>query len=245
MKIVTIVQARMGSSRLPGKILQKICGEEMLLFQYRRLIKSIKSNLLVVATTTNSIDDLVEEICNQYHISCFRGSESDVLQRYFDAASYYQADVIIRINADCPFIDPIVVDNVIQSWQDGQPSLDYVSNILEETYPLGMHVEVFSYKALTYANEHALKKDEREHVTPHMYRNPSIYKIANVSNSVDLSGFRLTVDYEEDMIFANELMSNIKNKQANMVDITNFLKQNKKIMNLNSTYKKKQNLINT
>jgi len=243
MKIVTIVQARMNSSRLPGKILKKISDKEMLIFQYERLIKSNKSNLLVVATTTSSLDDSVELICNKNNIACFRGSEFDVLLRYFDAASFFQADAIVRVNADCPFIDPVVVDKVIQSWLDGQPNLDYASNILEETFPLGMHVEVFSYKALNYANKHAFKADEREHVTPYIYRNPSIYKILSVTNSSDLSDFRLTVDYAEDMTFANELVSRIKGGEMSMLEIVNFLESNKDIMKINCDYKKNQNLL--
>lgn len=243
MKIVTIVQARMGSSRLPGKILKKISGKEMLLFQHERLVKSDKSNLTVIATTVNSIDDSVESICIKNNISYFRGSESDVLLRYFDAATFFKADAIVRINSDCPFIDPVVVDRVIQSWLDGQPNLDYASNILEETFPLGMHVEVFSYEALDYANKNALKPDEREHVTPYIYRNPSIYKILNVANSLNLSDYRFTVDYEEDLIFANEVANRIGNSETGMVEIIEFLKDNEDVMKINCKYKKNQNLL--
>jgi spore coat polysaccharide biosynthesis protein SpsF len=243
MNIVIIVQARMGSSRLPGKVLKKISGKEMLLFQYERLIKSNKSSLTVIATTTNSIDDSIESICIKNNIPYFRGSESDVLLRYFDTASFFKADAVVRINSDCPFIDPVVVDRVIQSWLDGQPNLDYASNILEETFPLGMHVEVFSCKALERTNKNALKPDEREHVTPYIYRNPAIYKILNVPSSLNLSNYRLTVDYEDDLIFANEVVNGIGSSEMGMMEIIEFLENNKDMMKINCKYKKNQNLL--
>ena len=245
MKTVVIVQARMGSSRFPGKILEKIGEHELLVFQYERLIKSEKADLIVVATTDNKLDDCVEELCIKFDIPCFRGSENDVLQRYRDAAEAYNADVIVRINSDCPFIDPVEVDRAITTWFDGQPNIDYVANILEETFPVGMHIEVFSRAALERAASNTSEPDEREHVTPYIYRNPDLFHLHSITNSENLSHFRWTVDYPEDLDFVQKVTDALLLEKSNfgMWDIVRLLRKKPELTDINNQFKKKQNLL--
>ncbi len=243
--IVIIVQARMGSTRLPGKIIKTVSGIPLLLFQYQRLAHSTLANKIVIATTTNKNDILIENLCKENSILSFRGSENDVLKRYYDAAIYFKADVIVRINSDCPLIDPNVVDHVINSFLSSKDKVDYASNILEETYPLGMHVEVFSQHALKKAFMCAKKPDEREHVTPYIYRNPSLFKLLSITNERNLSNHRWTIDFEEDLEFITKIVEKIiiDNIQLNMNQIANFIESNKKIMEINAMHKKKQSLL--
>jgi len=245
LKTVIIVQARMGSSRLPGKILEEVAGQPLLIFQYERLSRSLKADLIVVATTTNPLDDKVESLCNQFSIPCFRGPEQDVLLRYRNAAEVFEADVIVRINADCPLIDPVEVDRVIEAWFEQQPSLDYASNILEETFPMGMHIEVFSRATLNRAESNASSLEEREHVTPYIYRNPSIFQLYSVINPKNLSDYRWTVDYQEDLDFVRKVVEALEpnNQEFGMMDVINLLNEYPRLMNINSQYKKSQNLL--
>lgn len=245
MKTVIIIQARMDSTRFPGKILEKIGQRELLVFQYERLVKSEKADLIVVATTTNILDDRVEGLCIKYGIPCFRGAEEDVLQRYRDAAELYDADVIVRINADCPFIDSVEVDHVITTWLDGQPVIDYAANILEETYPIGMHIEVFSRAALERAASNASSPDEREHVTPYIYRNPDLFHLHSITSFENLSKFRWTVDYPEDLDFVRKVTDALLLKHSNfgMWDIVNLLRKQPELTYINDQFKKKQNLL--
>jgi len=245
LKTVIIVQARMGSSRLPGKILEEVAGQPLLIFQYERLSRSLKADLIVVATTTNPLDDKVESLCNQFGIQCFRGPEQDVLLRYRNAAEAFEADVIVRINADCPLIDPVEVDRVIEAWFERQPDLDYASNILEETFPMGMHTEVFSRTALNHAESNACNLEEREHVTPYIYRNPNLFQLYSIANLENLSHYRWTVDYQEDLEFVRKVVEALESNKKifNMMDVVNLLKEHPELMNINSQFKKSQNLL--
>jgi spore coat polysaccharide biosynthesis protein SpsF len=244
-KTVIIVQARMGSSRFPGKVLEDVAGRPMLVFQYERLSRSLEADLIVVATTTSPLDDKVESLCDQFGIPCFRGSEQDVLLRYRDAAEAFEADAIVRINADCPFIDPVEVDRIIKAWHNEQPGLDYASNILEETFPMGMHIEIFSRTALNRAESNAFNLEEREHVTPYIYRNPSLFQLYSITNLENLSHFRWTVDYQEDLEFVRKVVEVLapNNQEFGMMDVVNLLNEYPRLMNINSQYKKSQNLL--
>ncbi len=144
--IVAVVQARMSSTRLPGKVLAEVAGHPMLWHVVHRLRRARLVNRIVVATSENPADDAIQQFCKQESIDCFRGSESDVLDRYYQAAQAFSADVVVRITADCPLIDSNIVDRVIQHFLDDD--LDYVSNALRYTYPDGLDVEVFSFAAL-------------------------------------------------------------------------------------------------
>ncbi|NEO63206.1 MAG: NTP transferase domain-containing protein, partial [Moorea sp. SIO4G2] len=163
MKLVIIVQARMTSTRLPGKVLKQVLGKPLLDYQIERLRRVKLADEIVIATTINQTDEPIVELCNSISIPYFRGSEEDVLARYYGAAVEHQADVVVRVTSDCPLIDPQVIDQVIQFYLDHQGEYDYVSNSLQRTYPRGMDTEVFSFAALDEAFHEASAQPDREH----------------------------------------------------------------------------------
>ena len=205
MGTVIIVQARMTSTRLPGKILKKVLGKPLLEFQMERLKQVHKANKIVVATTTNATDQPIIDFCVGLGIPTYRGSEQDVLSRYHGAAIAFEADTVVRITSDCPLIDPVVVDQVIEHLQS-HPELDYVSNVLERTYPRGLDCEVFSFKVLDAAFRNAEALPEREHVTPYVYSQPNRFKLGGVKYEKDLSSHRWTVDTQEDFDLIQKML---------------------------------------
>ena len=209
MRIVAIIQARMGSTRLPGKILKKVNGRPLLSYQLERLQQSNFISDLVIATTTDEKDDLIVEFCKKNNILWFRGSEEDVLARYYETAKTFNADAIVRITSDCPIIDVQVVNKTIQYFVDN--NFDYVSNTVKRTYPRGLDTEVFTFAALEKAYKEAVMEREREHVTAYFYTNADVFKIGSVQNEVDYSKYRWTVDTEEDF----QLIKNIIEKLYN------------------------------
>lgn len=223
MKTVIIVQARMTSTRLPGKVLKTVLGKPLLEYQLERLSRVSKADEIVIATTTNETDQPIVELCNRLEVKYFRGSEDDVLSRYYYAAKKYCADVIVRVTSDCPLIDPEVIDNVITTYLENQQAYDYVSNCLERTYPRGMDTEVFSFHVLKDAFEKAKDKSEREHVTSYIYRHPEMYTLQNIARSTDLSEYRLTVDTPEDLLLISNLLKEIypSKPQYKLSDILN------------------------
>lgn len=196
MRAVIIVQARMTSTRLPGKVLLPLAGEPMLTRLVERLRRVRRVDEIVIATTTNATDDPIATLCAQLGVACHRGSEHDVLSRYADAARLHAADVVVRITSDCPLIDPALVDQLIATFEEG--GSDYITNMQPPTWPYGMAVEVFSAAALAQAHAEATQESEREHVTPFIYWHPGRYRIRNVSSPQDLSAQRWTVDTAED-----------------------------------------------
>lgn len=210
-KTVAIIQARMGSTRLPEKVLMDIGNEPMLWHVYERARRSSLVDEVLVATSTESGDDAVAEFCEKRSIPCFRGSEADVLDRYYRAASSRGADAVVRITADCPLLSPPVVDRVVRTYESDESA--YVSNTLEYTHPDGLDVEVFSYDALETAWREADDPHEREHVTVYI-RESGAFSTENVENVLDTSRYsftdpdavlRWTVDYPEDMEFVREV----------------------------------------
>lgn len=195
-KTVIIVQARMTSTRLPGKVLMEVLGKPLLAYQLERLRRVRLADEIVLATTINRTDDVLAEFAAQQGIACCRGDEQDVLDRYYQAAVMAKADVVVRVTSDCPFLDPGIVDQVVQTYQE-PPQADYVSNTLSRTYPRGLDVECFSFKALETAWKNANKAYEREHVTPYLYQQDVFIK-KEVKAEADYSGYRWTVDTPED-----------------------------------------------
>ena len=207
MKTLIIVQARMTSTRLPGKVLLPLAGEPMLTRLIERLRRVRRADGIVVATTTNTSDDPIAALCALLGVPCHRGSEHDVLSRYADAARVHGADVVVRITSDCPLIDPALIDQVIATYEAGDS--DYVSNMLPPTWPYGMAVEVFSAAALAQAHAEATQAAEREHVTPFLYWHPERYRLRNVASPVDLSQHRWTVDTPEDYALVGRLFDHL------------------------------------
>jgi spore coat polysaccharide biosynthesis protein SpsF len=198
MNVVAIIQARINSTRLPGKVLKEVLNKPLLTYQLERLLNSRQLTDIVVATTTHPADDQIVELCHQLHIPTFRGSEHDVLSRYHEAAIASQADIIVRLTSDCPVLDPAVVDQIVAQYLNAQGRYDYISNTMVRTYPRGMDTEVFSAAALHTAFEEAAHPDEREHVTPFLYHHPERYGLATSVYAKDESHHRWTVDTQED-----------------------------------------------
>jgi spore coat polysaccharide biosynthesis protein SpsF len=210
-RIVAIVQARMGSTRLPGKVLEPIGDKPMLAHTYERACHSSLVDEVVIATSNKQGDDGVAEYCESAAIECTRGSESDVLDRYYQTAREYEADVVVRLTADCPFLSPAVIDRVVHTYQHGSSA--YVSNTLEYTHPDGLDVEVFSFESVERAWNDANDPAEREHVTPYIKDSPE-FKTQNVENVLEVSAYdfvdddtilRWTVDYREDLEFVRSV----------------------------------------
>lgn len=201
-----IIQARMGSTRMPGKTMKKVMGKPLLYYStFRaRLCKYVQT--VVVATSTDPGDNIIEAWCREMGFNCFRSSENDVLERYYQAAKEYNIKRIIRIKADCPFIDPEILDMLIL-FQKAQ-SYDYVSNAIDNrTWPHGLEAEVFPIESLERARKEADKPDEREHVSPYIIRNREKFDIGVVPCRKQLSTIRLTVDYQEDFEFTKNLLA--------------------------------------
>ncbi len=216
-RVVAIIQARMGSSRLPGKTLADISGKPLIGHVIERTRASRTVAAIVLATTTEEIDKPLLEVAKQYGAIAYAGSANDVLDRYYQAAVLSKADVIVRVTADDPFKDPQVIDRVVNHLLD-HAGLDYASNTIEPTYPEGLDIEVFTFKALQRAWNEARLTSEREHVTPYIWKNPDKFNIFNVRYERDLSALRWTLDYEEDLRFTREIYARLYHGQIFLMD---------------------------
>lgn len=196
MKTHAIIQARCGSTRFPDKVFAKIDGKPLIWHVVNRLTYAKTIDKIVIATTTNKKDDKIELWCNENAISCFRGSEDDVLSRYYNASVAYPSDIVVRITADDPFKEPAVIDAVVNKLIN--EGFDHVTNNLPPTWPEGLDCEAFTFAALKLSEESTNDKFEREHVTQYIYHNPDKFKIGNVASDKNLSSLRWTIDKNED-----------------------------------------------
>lgn len=203
MKTLAIIQARMNSTRLPGKVLMKISGKTVLEHVVKRVSQSKLIDEVVVATTINKSDLTIAALCKRLKVHIFRGSENDVLNRYYQTAKKYHADNIARITSDCPLIDPAIIDKVIKKHFDA--GNDYTANTILETYPDGEDVEIFKNSALVQAWENARLLSEREHVTPYIKKHKEFFKLGNIKNVINLSKKRWTLDNKEDFEFIKKV----------------------------------------
>ena len=226
-----IIQARMGSSRLPGKVMMKDDNGQPLLYHViNQLQYCTKVKDLVIATTTNQEADEIEEFANNNSLNIFRGKEKDVLDRYFQCAKKYSFLTIVRITADCPLIDPQIVDKVIEKFFSGK--YDLSTNTLVRTFPIGTDVEVFSFNALEKAWKSAQLPSEREHVTPYI-RNKGNFKTVNVENDKNISNLRLTVDRMEDFKLIKEILNNISVSPIHLEDILELFLRKPDLIEIN------------
>lgn len=232
MKTVALIQARMSSSRLPGKVLRDIAGLPMLLQVVQRAKQANFIKFVAVVTSTHAADDAIEGFCQEHGIPCFRGSLDDVLDRYYQAASHFQAEAVVRLTGDCPLLDPQIIDKVIQTFYQG--GFDYVSNALECTYPDGLDTEIFRFAALERAWKEARLKSEREHVTAYIYKHPALFRLGTVKHEEDLSFLRWTVDTSRDLDFVKTVYSSFPNTDFGMDDILKLLKEHPEITKINS-----------
>jgi len=232
-KVIAIIQARMGGARLPGKVLLDLAGEPMLARVVNRSRRATMPEEVVVATTTRPADEAIVELCAARGWPCFRGSEDDVLDRYYQAAIRYQADVVARITADCPLIEPEIVDWVVQEFFEEGP-LDYASNTLPpRTFPRGLDVEVVTFDAL----ERAWREDDsqawREHVSPYIYRHPEKFALRAVVNNVDLSSMRWTVDTPEDLAFVRQIYDYFGHDRFSWCEVLAVLEDHPECLEIN------------
>ncbi len=227
-----IIQARMGSSRLPGKTLMELENKKTTLdFVIEQLSFSKLINRVVIATTSLDKDNVIEQKARTLGINCFRGSETDVLDRYYRCAKEFEMKTIVRITADCPIIDPIIVDKVIEQFQSGD--YDYAANIIFRTYPVGTDTEIFSFNSLERCWNEAKQPSEREHVTPFMRNKNSNFKIENIQNDQDLSHLRWTLDLKEDLILIREIVSKIKNRPILTSDVLDLFSKEPRLISIN------------
>lgn len=242
MKVVTIVQARMTSTRLPGKVLKPVLGKPLLEYQIERLQRVKFADEIVIATTTNATDDPIVELCDRLSVPYFRGSEADVLARYHGAATAHYADVVVRVTSDCPLIDPKVIDRTIQYYLDFQDEFDYVANCLKRTYPRGMDTEVFSFTALNEVFLEATAQPDREHVTPFIHRQPTRYNLGHVLYAKDCSQYRWTVDTPEDFELIQNILEAIypENSEFSLEDCLQLLDRHPKWSKINAHIEQKQ-----
>lgn len=200
-RIVAIVQARMGSSRLPGKVLKDIAGQPMLTWVVDRACRAELVTEVVVATTTDPADDAIEALCQERGYPIYRGSVFDVLDRFYRAAQEFHADIVVRLTADCPLIDPTVIDRTVEALLES--GADFSANRLpppwKRTYPIGLDTEVVTFPALDRAWREAKLPYEREHVMPYLYDDPDRFKIQVVDAHQDYGQMRWTVDTLEDL----------------------------------------------
>ncbi|HZW30750.1 MAG TPA: glycosyltransferase family protein [Isosphaeraceae bacterium] len=205
-RTVAIVQARLGSTRLPGKVLLDLAGAPMLARVVHRVRRAGSLDEVVIATTTEPADDALAALCTAEGWPCFRGSRDDVLDRYYRAALQHQADLVVRVCADCPLIEPAIIDRVVGELRECRPRADYACNVLPRpTYPLGLDVEAFWFETLSGVWREDRNPAWREHVTPFVYHHPARFAIQGVLHDRDLSAMRWTVDTPEDL----ELMRRI------------------------------------
>lgn len=238
--IGAIIQARMGSSRLPGKVLKNVDGMTLLEYQISRIKKSKNINKIIVATTINNIDDEIVDFCKNKDIGYFRGSENDVLSRYYECAKLNKIETIVRITADCPLIDPIIIDKVIDLFRT--ENADYASNTVPpdtSMWPDGSDIEVFSANSLELANNQAVLAEEREHVTFFFWKNSTNkFKTSQLKNKFNWSGYRFTIDYKEDFEVFKFLKKEINRREifGTTGEVINILDENPKIRDLNNKY---------
>mgnify|MGYP000926538114 FL=1 len=241
MNKVVIVQARLGSTRLPSKVLKDLSGKPVLYHVLERIKKTKLVDNIVIATTDLDSDEPLIEYLRENKIDYYRGSSEDVLSRYYESALQYKADIIIRITSDCPLIDPIVIDEIIKIYLENN-NYDYVSNTLMRSFPRGLDVELFTFDALKKSFLKAEKKWEREHVTPYIYTNRDLFNVFNFTNKTDQSFFRWTLDtpedyqlikeiydslYNEGKIFTTEEVISLFRNRPELIDINKHIEQKK------------------
>jgi spore coat polysaccharide biosynthesis protein SpsF len=228
-----IIQARMCSTRLKGKVLHKINSEETILSFLLKQITNCKSlKTVVVATTELDEDDVIVDFLKSYDVEIFRGNSENVLDRFYHCAKKFKFSTIVRLTADNPLIDPQIINDSIQKYSNSD--CDYLTNSIDRTFPNGTEVEIFSFNALETAWKFAKKKSEREHVTPYFYNNPNKFKIHHFKQKQDQSKFRYSIDRKEDYLLVLKILSKINTRPIKTSDIIELLTNYPEIKKLNS-----------
>ena len=239
MRTVAIIQARMGSTRLPGKILMGLAGEPMLVRVVNRTKRASTVDKVVVATTTLDMDNRVEDLCNERSWSFYRGSEEDLLDRYYQAANIFHADVIVRITSDCPLIDPHEIDRVVREFKT-PPGVDYVANILpHRTFPRGLDTEVFGMELLNRLWHEDKDPRTREHVAAYLHQHPESFTTRGVLGSQDHSNLRWTVDTPEDFLLITKIYDHFGHDRFSYPDVLKLLNEHSDWNSINAHIQQK------
>lgn len=247
MKILAITQARMGSSRLPNKVIKRINGQSLLEIHLKRIKKSRLISKLIVATTKEPTSGQIIETANSLDVSTYQGSTNNVLERFLHAARIDPPDFVVRLTSDCPLIDAGIIDQMIEFTT--RHGLDYASNTLKPTFPDGMDVEVFKYRALEKAFLEASLKSELEHVTPYIWKHSTfmgadLFKSDCLLNDIDYSDFRLTVDTQEDLIVISKLIESCGTERS-WAEYVEFLQLHPDIRVINQSYRRNEGYIDS
>ena len=237
MKTVAIIQARLGSTRLPGKVLLDLAGAPMLTRVVNRVRRAKNVDEVVIATTTETRDDALVQFCAEMPCPCYRGSENDVLDRYYQTARACQADVVVRITSDCPLIDPAVIDSVINGLELQQS--EYSSNTIRRTYPRGLDTEAFTFSLLESVWREDRNPAWREHVTQFIVNHPERFGITQLSHDDDNSHLRWTVDTPEDYAFAQTIYRHFGGDEFSWYDVLEVLAHNPEWAKINQGIEQK------
>ncbi|MBE0573113.1 MAG: glycosyltransferase family protein [Ignavibacteriaceae bacterium] len=240
-KIVTIIQARIGSTRLPGKVMLPLADKPLILRMYERVAFSKLAGEIVIAITDDESDNQLFNLCKKSKLNVFRGHSLDLLDRHYKAAIEFNAEVVIKIPSDCPLIDPEIIDKVIKYYISNRDKFDFVSNLHPPSYPDGNDVEIMSFETLENAWINAKKDFEREHTTPYIWENPEQFKIGNVfwETGLDYSmTHRFTIDYKEDYEFIRKVYDELyeENNRFGLKDILALLEKKPEIKKINEMY---------
>lgn len=239
--VVTVIQARTGSSRLPGKVLMPLVAAPLLVRMVERVLSAKHCGTVVVATTTEKSDDPIEAICKEKGWNIYRGHSTDLLDRHYQAARLYEADAVVKIPSDCPLIDPQIIDKVLNVYLEKYPEFDFVSNLHPATYPDGNDVEVMKFSVLEEAWKEGSLPMEREHTTPFIWERPERFRLQNVSWETGLNysmSHRWTIDYPEDYAFISRVYNELYpyNPNFGLTDILDLLVAKPEIFEINSNF---------
>ncbi len=239
-KITVIIQARMGSTRLPNKVLKDLCGKPVLWHIVDRLKHSKYISDIIIATTILPEDDAIQKFCDENNLKYYRGSSENVLSRYYEAAKKYEAEIVIRITSDCPVIDPVLLDEMIADYT--LSNIDYMSNSLLRTFPRGLDAEIFTFKALEKTYNEASKQYELEHVTPYIYQHPELFTLKNFVNVTDYSFHRWTLDTDDDYKLLQEIYNYLydDNKLFLWKDILKLFEAKPELLEINKHIEQKK-----
>lgn len=236
-----IVQARMGSTRLPGKVLREVLGRPLLFYLVERLRRVRGVDGIIIATSQNKADDPIASFCEKNGLHVVRQSEEDVLSRFYTASTLFDLKALVRITADCPLIDPGLIEKALFCFAANYDKLDYLSNCLDRTFPRGMDFEIMRKTALETAYFEAVSSHDKEHVTPYIITHPKQFRLANIEQKIDQSKYRLTVDQEEDFTLIEHLIKALypKNPEFTLEDIVQMLTIHPDWQALNASVKQK------
>ncbi|MCB9989394.1 MAG: glycosyltransferase family protein [Rhodospirillales bacterium] len=238
-KVIAIVQARLGSTRLSGKVLLDVCGKPLLWHVMRRVMASTMVDETILTTADNDINKPIVDFAAQYGFSCYAGSEIDLLDRFYQPCKTGNADIVVRITADCPLVDPVIIDNTIRYYIENQNEIDYVNCNSSHKLPDGLDTEVFSMETLESLWKNTKGTFEREWFTTNIFEHPDRWRLGNMNVDQDYSQTRWTVDYPEDMELIREIFAALDNPDTifGMNDILQLLKERPELDSINDAHK--------